>query len=151
MRFSRQEWWSELPFPSPGDLPSPGIEPGSPSLRTDSCSSGDRTRPSGQTMAQVKGREIHTCCHETTERRHLSGEMLEVSPQEASIQRTENEGQSMRVGRLWREVGRKGGNERRETSLKGNWRTTLGCTSWSCSPLSGEPGWIPTRLVAELV
>ena len=27
MRFSRQEYWSELPFPSPGDLPDPGIEP----------------------------------------------------------------------------------------------------------------------------
>ena len=30
MGFSRQEYWSSLPFPSPGDLPDPGIEPGSP-------------------------------------------------------------------------------------------------------------------------
>ena len=30
--FSRQEYWSGLPFPSPGDLPDPGIEPGSPAL-----------------------------------------------------------------------------------------------------------------------
>ena len=30
MRFSRQEYWSELLFPSPGDLPDPEIEPGSP-------------------------------------------------------------------------------------------------------------------------
>ena len=30
MGFSRQEYWSRLPFPSPGDLPNPGIEPGSP-------------------------------------------------------------------------------------------------------------------------
>ena len=29
MGFSRQEYWSELPFPSPGDLPKPGIKPGS--------------------------------------------------------------------------------------------------------------------------
>ena len=29
MGFSRQEYWSELPFPPPGDLPNPGIEPGS--------------------------------------------------------------------------------------------------------------------------
>ena len=36
MGFSRQEYWSRLPFPSPGDLPDPGIEPGSPSLQTDS-------------------------------------------------------------------------------------------------------------------
>ena len=32
MGFSRQEYWSELPFPSPGDLPSPGIKPASPAL-----------------------------------------------------------------------------------------------------------------------
>ena len=30
MEFSRQEYWSGLSFPSPGDLPDPGIEPGSP-------------------------------------------------------------------------------------------------------------------------
>ena len=32
MGFSRQYYWSRLPFPSPGDLPDPGIEPGSPAL-----------------------------------------------------------------------------------------------------------------------
>ena len=32
MEFSRQEYWSGLPFPSPGDLPDPGTEPGSPAL-----------------------------------------------------------------------------------------------------------------------
>ena len=32
--FSRQEYWSQLPFSSPGDLPKPGIEPGSPALQT---------------------------------------------------------------------------------------------------------------------
>ena len=32
MGFSRQEYWSGLPFPSPGDLADPGIEPGSPAL-----------------------------------------------------------------------------------------------------------------------
>ena len=36
MEFSRQEYWSELPFPSPGDLPNPGIKPRSPTLRVDS-------------------------------------------------------------------------------------------------------------------
>ena len=34
--FSRQENWSGLPFPSPGDLPNPGIEPGSPTLQAGS-------------------------------------------------------------------------------------------------------------------
>ena len=37
--FSRQEYWSGLPFPSPGDLPNPGIEPRSPVLQTDSLPS----------------------------------------------------------------------------------------------------------------
>ena len=35
MGFSRQEYWSGVPFPSPGDLPNPGIKPGSPALQTD--------------------------------------------------------------------------------------------------------------------
>ena len=36
MEFSRQEYWSGLPFPSPGDLSNPGMESGSPALLTDS-------------------------------------------------------------------------------------------------------------------
>ena len=36
MGFSRQGFWSELPFPSPGHLPNPGIEPRSPALQADS-------------------------------------------------------------------------------------------------------------------
>ena len=36
MGSSRQGYWSGLPFPSPGDLPNPGIEPGSPALQADS-------------------------------------------------------------------------------------------------------------------
>ena len=36
MGFYRQEYWSGLPFPSPGDLPDPGIKPGSPTLQADS-------------------------------------------------------------------------------------------------------------------
>ena len=39
MEFSRQEYWSGLPFPSPGDLPDPGIEPRSPALQVDSLPS----------------------------------------------------------------------------------------------------------------
>ena len=35
MEFSRQEYWSGLPFPSPGDLPDPGMEPGSPTWQAD--------------------------------------------------------------------------------------------------------------------
>ena len=36
MEFSKQEYWSGLPFPSPGDLPNPGIEPGLSALQADS-------------------------------------------------------------------------------------------------------------------
>ena len=36
MEFSRQEYWIGLPFPSPGDLPDPRIEPRSPALQADS-------------------------------------------------------------------------------------------------------------------
>ena len=65
MGFSRQECWSELPFPSPGDLPNPGIEPGSPILQADSLPSepegspcgGERVRYTGRLLAQKKGQE----------------------------------------------------------------------------------------------
>ena len=52
MEFSRQEFWGGLPFPSPGDLPDPGIEPGSPTLRADSLPSEPPGKP-------TKGRDIH--------------------------------------------------------------------------------------------
>ena len=39
MRFSRQEYWSGLPFPSPGELPNLGIQPGSPALQADALPS----------------------------------------------------------------------------------------------------------------
>ena len=39
MGFSKQEYWSGLPFPSPGDLPNPGIEPRSPTLQADALPS----------------------------------------------------------------------------------------------------------------
>ena len=39
MGFSRQEYWSGLPFPSPGDLPDPGIKPMSPELQADALTS----------------------------------------------------------------------------------------------------------------
>ena len=45
MGFSRQEYCSGLPFPSPGDLPDPGIEPGSPALQADSLPSEPPGKP----------------------------------------------------------------------------------------------------------
>ena len=45
MGFSRQECWSGLPFPSPGDLPNPGIEPESPALQADDLLTELRGKP----------------------------------------------------------------------------------------------------------
>ena len=45
MDFFRQEYWSGLPFPSPGDLPDPGIEPGSPALEADILASEPQGSP----------------------------------------------------------------------------------------------------------
>ena len=45
MEFSRQEYWSGLPCPSPGDLPGPGIKPRSPALQADSLLSKPTRKP----------------------------------------------------------------------------------------------------------
>ena len=50
LEFSRQEYWSGLPFPTPGDLADPGIEPRFPTLQVDSLPS----EPSGKPMLKVK-------------------------------------------------------------------------------------------------
>ena len=54
MEFSRQEYWSGLPFPSPGDLPNPGIEPGSPALQADTLPS----EPPGNQFFESGGQSI---------------------------------------------------------------------------------------------
>ena len=55
MEFSSQEYWSGLPFPSPGDLPDPGIEPRSPALQADALPS----KPPGKPCMYV----IHLYLH----------------------------------------------------------------------------------------
>ena len=45
MGFSRQEYWSGYPFPSPGDLPNPGIKPRSPTLQADSVPAKPQGKP----------------------------------------------------------------------------------------------------------
>ena len=49
MEFSRQEYWSELTFPFPGDLPDPGIEPRSPAFQAESLP----TEPPGKTISHI--------------------------------------------------------------------------------------------------
>ena len=51
MGFSRQEYWSGLPFPSPGDIPNAGIEPGSPALQPNALTS----EPPGKHPPQKNG------------------------------------------------------------------------------------------------
>ena len=49
MEFSRQEYWSGLPFPSPGDLPDPGIEPRSSAFQADALTS----EPPGTSKSEI--------------------------------------------------------------------------------------------------
>ena len=60
MGFSRQECCSGLPFPSPGDLPNPGIEPGSPTLQADALPS----EPSGKDTATHNFGSSSTIIHD---------------------------------------------------------------------------------------
>ena len=77
MGFSRQEYWSGLPFPSPGDLPKPRIEPRSPTLQTNALPSESPGKPmsinkvhsiniSYKYMRKVHIEvPVHHCCHLT--------------------------------------------------------------------------------------
>ena len=69
MGFSRQEYWSELPFPSPGDLPNPGIEPllpESPALQRDSFTTEPLGKPNipirlAKIGSVIKATETQSC------------------------------------------------------------------------------------------
>ena len=56
--FSRQEYWSGLLFPSPGDLPYPGIKPGSPALQADSLPTEPPGKPKFHTWYVTKFKTI---------------------------------------------------------------------------------------------
>ena len=68
MEFSKQEYWSGLPFPSPNDLPDPGIKPGSPTLQADSLPS-ELPEPPNTALPQARrtaplawrGPTLHPC------------------------------------------------------------------------------------------
>ena len=64
MGFPRQEYWSGLPFPPPGDLPNPGIEPESPAaLALQAASLPTETKPSGRWLNRGRGVGQSTCLH----------------------------------------------------------------------------------------
>ena len=66
MEFSRQEYRSGLPFPSPGDLPNPGIEPGSPALHPDALPSEPPGKPNPkERQCQRMLKLPHNCTHLT--------------------------------------------------------------------------------------
>ena len=58
MEFSRQEYWSGLPFPSPGDLSDPGIKPGSPALQADALPSEPPILGQKMYYSLVKGKNV---------------------------------------------------------------------------------------------
>ena len=58
VEFSRQENWNGLPFPSPGDLPNPGIKPRSPTLQADALPSEPPGKPTDTRMRLSKSRHI---------------------------------------------------------------------------------------------
>ena len=66
MGFSRQEYWSGLPFPSPGDFPDPGIKLGSPALQADSLLSEPSGNPSTFvlifTFITLGISQVFSCC-----------------------------------------------------------------------------------------
>ena len=61
MEFSRQEYWSGLPFPSPGDLPDPGVEPRSPALQAGSLMSKSPGKPSSVTQSCLTLCDLMDC------------------------------------------------------------------------------------------
>ena len=61
MRFPRQEYWSRLPFPSPGYLPDPGMEPASSALQADSLPSEPPEKP----FINAHHDNLVTICHHT--------------------------------------------------------------------------------------
>ena len=60
MGFSKEEYWSGLPCPSPGDLLNPGIKPGSPALQADSLPSEPPGKPLLSTVSRTEIAYIHT-------------------------------------------------------------------------------------------
>ena len=73
MGFSRQEYWHGLPLPYPGDLPKPGIKPGSPALQTHALPS----EPPGKPLADTK-EELKSLLMKVKEEREKVGLKLNV-------------------------------------------------------------------------
>ena len=65
MEFSRPEYWSGQPFPSPGDLPNPGIKPRSPALQAHSLPAEPQGKPKNMGVGRLsllQGNNMHSHC-----------------------------------------------------------------------------------------
>ena len=74
MGFSRQEYWSGLPFPSPGDLPDPGIEPRSPTLQSNALPSEPPGKP---LIVQAPCKSVNALCLFMFRARHKPSQRIE--------------------------------------------------------------------------
>ena len=83
MEFFRQEYWSGLPFPFPGDLPDPGIKPGSPSLQADSLLSESLEKLGTQSFFKRKATLNQNLLSETlsTKSKHMGIRFLDSKTQ----------------------------------------------------------------------
>ena len=84
MGFSRQEYWSGLPFPSPGDLPNPGIEPGSPALQEDALLSTPPGKP-GKLLLAPNSKGASCPCQEGQDLQSSSKDDNFLEPLETKV------------------------------------------------------------------
>ena len=81
MGFSRQEYWSGLPFPSPGDLPNPGIKPRSAALQANALTSEPPGKPMGNLYSEAQnlaGRNFNDSLYPTC---HLPFPLMSITRQ----------------------------------------------------------------------
>ena len=108
MGFSRQEYWSGLPFPSPGDLPNPGIEPRSPTLQAEALTSDTREA----IKLWING-YMYTQTHAHTHRGSLVAQLVKNPPAKAGDSRD-----SGSVSGLGRSPGEGNGNQLQYSCLE---------------------------------
>ena len=77
MGFSRQEYWSGLPFPSPGDLPNPGIKPRSPALQGDALTSEPPGKPNSHWGKEPSTKKILSAHRPGKSKRYTTEDIAE--------------------------------------------------------------------------
>ena len=82
--FSRQEYWNGLPFPSPGDLPDPGIEPGPPALQVDILPSEPPGKPD-KAIKNIVGSTYRYCSCLSTKSCPILCDPIDCSPLDSSV------------------------------------------------------------------